>query len=117
MHRFCTGRRGLPTLIQGAGVKDPLTVGLLSSIPYAAAAIAMMVVGRMSDVAKERRWHIVVPGVIGVIGWLISIQFSTNLLVAEIALTVATMGVLVTLCPFWCLFTALRGARPAVRWI
>ena len=104
----------LPTLIKGAGVKDPLTIGLLSSIPYAAAAIAMVVVGRMSDAARERRWHIVVPGVIGVIGWLVSIQFSTDLLIAEIALTVATMGVLVTLCQFWCLPTAvLEGAAAA----
>ena len=104
----------LPTLIKGAGVKDPLMIGLLSAIPYTAAAIAMIVVGRMSDSAKERRWHIVVPGVIGVIGWLISIQFSTDLPVALIALTVATMGVLVTLCQFWCLPTAvLEGAAAA----
>ena len=104
----------LPTLIKGAGVTDPLTIGLLSSIPYGAAAIAMIVVGRMSDAARERRWHIVVPGVIGAIGWLVSIQYSTDIMVAEVALTVATMGVLVTLAQFWCLPTAvLAGAAAA----
>ncbi|MDR9750240.1 MFS transporter [Pseudomonas sp. SZMC_28357] len=104
----------LPTLIKGAGVTDPLSIGLLTTIPYGAAAIAMIVVGRMSDKARERRWHIVVPGVIGAIGWLVSVQFSTHLLIAEVALTVATIGVLVTLAQFWCLPTAvLAGAAAA----
>lgn len=104
----------LPTLIKGAGVSDPLTIGLLTVLPYGAAAIAMIVVGRMSDVARERRWHIVVPGVLGALGWLVSIQFSTNLVIAEAALTVATVGVLVTLAQFWCLPTAiLSGAAAA----
>ena len=87
---------------------------MLTVIPYGAAAIGMVLVGRMSDKAGERRWHIVVPGVIGVVGWLVSIQFSTNLLIAEIALTLATIGVLVTLAQFWCLPTAvLAGAAAA----
>ncbi|MGU3538945.1 MFS transporter [Methylobacterium sp. A54F] len=104
----------LPTLIKGAGVTDTLMIGFLSSIPYGAAAIAMIVVGRMSDAAGERRWHIVVPGMIGAVGWLISIRYSTDIVVAEIALTVATMGVLVTLAQFWCLPTAvLAGAAAA----
>ncbi|GJE45513.1 Putative metabolite transport protein NicT [Methylobacterium soli] len=104
----------LPTLIKGAGVSDPLTIGILTTLPYGAAAIAMIVVGRMSDAARERRWHIAIPGLIGALGWLVSIQYSTNLVVAEFALTVATMGVLVTLAQFWCLPTAvLAGAAAA----
>ncbi|GJD46733.1 Putative metabolite transport protein NicT [Methylobacterium cerastii] len=104
----------LPTFIRAAGVSDPLTIGVLTTLPYGAAAVAMIVVGRMSDVAHERRWHIVVPGLIGALGWLVSIQFTTNLVVAEIALTIATMGVLVTLAQFWCLPTAvLAGAAAA----
>jgi sugar phosphate permease len=104
----------LPTLIKGAGVTDALTIGFLTVIPYGAAAIAMIVVGRMSDAARERRWHILVPGVVGALGWILSVQFSTNLLIAEIALTIATIGVLVTLAQFWSLPTAiLSGAAAA----
>jgi sugar phosphate permease len=104
----------LPTLIKGTGVSDPFTIGLLTAAPYAAGAIGMVAVGRMSDAAGERRWHIVVPGMIGVAGWLLSVQFSTNLMIAEIALTLATVGVLVTLAQFWCLPTAvLAGAAAA----
>lgn len=104
----------LPTLIKGAGVSDPLQIGLLTMLPYGAAAAAMIAVGRMSDAARERRWHIVIPGLVGVAGWLVSIWFSKDLVIAEAALTVATIGVLVTLAQFWCLPTAvLAGAAAA----
>ena len=104
----------LPTLIKGTGVSDPLTIGFLTVLPYAAAAIGMVVCGRMSDAARERRWHIVVPGVLGTIGWLVSILFAKDVVIAEIALTVATTGVLVTLAQFWCLPTSvLAGAAAA----
>ena len=104
----------LPTLIKGAGVADPLTIGLLTVLPYAAAAIGMVICGRLSDAARERRWHIVIPGALGTAGWLVSIWFAKDIVIAEIALTVATTGVLVTLAQFWCLPTAvLAGAAAA----
>lgn len=104
----------LPTLIKGAGVSDPLQIGILTMLPYGAAAAAMITVGRLSDAARERRWHIVVPGLVGAAGWLVSIWYSKDLVVAEAALTVATIGVLVTLAQFWCLPTAvLAGAAAA----
>lgn len=104
----------LPTLIKGTGVSDPLVIGLLTILPYAAAAAGMLICGRMSDAAQERRWHIVVPGVFGTVGWLVSVWFAKDAAVAEIALTVATTGVLVTLAQFWCLPTSvLAGAAAA----
>ncbi len=104
----------LPTLIKATGIADPLTIGLLTVLPYGAAAACMVIVGRMSDAARERRWHIVVPGAIGTAGWLVSVLFARDVVVAEAALTVATAGVLVTLAQFWCLPTSvLAGAAAA----
>ena len=37
----------------------------------ASAAVGMVVCGRLSDTARERRWHIVIPGVLGVAGLLV----------------------------------------------
>jgi sugar phosphate permease len=105
----------LPTLIKGSGVKDPLTIGFLTTLPYAAAAISMIVVGRSSDARRERRWHVAVPGLIGTLGWIVAVMAgSGNVTLAMIGLTVATMGVMTTLCQFWCLPTAiLAGAAAA----
>ena len=104
----------LPTLLKGAGVADAWTIGLLSVLPYAAGAVGMVICGRLSDAARERRWHIVVPGIIGTIGWLVSVMYAKDIVIAEITLTVATTGVLVTLAQFWCLPTSvLAGAAAA----
>ena len=105
----------LPTLIKGSGVTDSLTIGLLTMLPYAAAAVSMIVVGRSSDARRERRWHVALPGLIGTAGWVIAVAAgSHNVTLAMIGLTVATMGVMTTLCQFWCLPTAiLAGAAAA----
>ena len=105
----------LPTLIKGSGVTEPVIIGALTTLPYAAAAIAMVLVGRSSDKRRERRWHVTVPGLIGTIGWLVSVSTGhTSIALAMVALTVATVGVMVTLSQFWCLPTAvLSGAAAA----
>jgi MFS family permease len=105
----------LPTLIKGSGVTEPLLIGLLTTLPYAAAAIAMVLVGRSSDKRRERRWHVTVPGLIGTVGWLVSVLTGhTSIALSMAALTVATIGVMVTLSQFWCLPTAvLSGAAAA----
>jgi D-galactonate transporter len=104
----------LPTLIKNSGVKDPLVIGALSMLPYAAAVIAMILVSRSSDATRERRWHITVPALVGAIAWLFAVGFSHNIVIAMIALTVVTGCVIVTISQFWCLPTAiLSGAAAA----
>ena len=72
-------------------------------------------VGRSSDARRERRWHVALPGLIGTAGWIAAVAAgSSNVSFAMIGLTVATMGVMTTLCQFWCLPTAiLAGAAAA----
>jgi D-galactonate transporter len=104
----------LPTLIKNSGVKDPLVVGFLSMLPYAAAVIAMILVSRSSDAMRERRWHITLPAWVGAIAWLFAVGFSHDIVIAVIALTVVTSCVIVTISQFWCLPTAiLSGAAAA----
>ncbi len=47
----------LPTLIRGFGVKDLLSVGLYSAIPYGIGAIGIVLISRHSDRTLERRRH------------------------------------------------------------
>lgn len=103
----------LPTLIRNAGISSPLTIGFLTVLPYSAAAVAMVLVSRHSDAARERRWHLIVPGLVGAFGWLITVQYGANTTIAIAALTIATMGVMTTLSQFWCLPTAILGGAAA----
>jgi D-galactonate transporter len=104
----------LPTLIKNSGATDPLVVGMLTMLPYAVATVAMILVSRSSDARRERRWHITAPAWLGALAWIVAVQFSHNLVIAMIALTVVTSCVIITISQFWCLPTAiLSGAAAA----
>ena len=103
----------LPTLIGAAGVKDPVSVGLLTAIPYGAAAVAMIITGQSADKHRERRWHIVVPALLGSLGLMLSTLFAHNVVLAMVALTLATAGIITALPLFWSLPTAFLGGAAA----
>jgi nitrate/nitrite transporter NarK len=103
----------LPTLIKASGVTDAFNVGLLTMIPYGAAAVAMVLLGRSSDRTKERRWHVAVPAVIGAAGLVASTLVPHNVALAVASLTFATIGILGALCQFWAIPPAFLGGVAA----
>ncbi|WP_316155874.1 MFS transporter [Cupriavidus sp. BIC8F] len=103
----------LPTIVKASGVSDPLDIGLLSAIPYAAATASMILVGQSSDTRGERRWHLAVPGVVGALGLCISVAYANNTAVAMLALTIGTMGIMTTISQFWTLPPAILGGAAA----
>ncbi len=117
---FCalTGLYGisfwLPTIVADMGIKSPLKIGALAGIPYAVAAVVMVLVGRSADRKREHRWHVAVPAALGAFGLAASALFAGNTLAAMVALTIATAGVLTVPPLFWNLPTAyLQGAAAA----
>ena len=103
----------LPSMIKASGIDNPLQIGLLSTIPYAAAVVGMILVGRHADRQQERRWHLAIPAMIGALGLIVSAAFSDNTLVTLAALTVATFGIMTTTPLFWSLPTAFLGGAAA----
>ncbi|WCM49254.1 MFS transporter [Pseudomonas sp. WJP1] len=103
----------LPTLIRQAGVSDVLQVGMLTAIPYAAAAMTMILVSRSADRLRERRWHLALTAVLGGIGLFISATWSDNFTISMIGLTLGSMGAMSTLPLFWSLPTAFLGGTAA----
>ncbi|HKE91096.1 MAG TPA: MFS transporter [Gemmatimonadales bacterium] len=103
----------LPTLIARTGVQGPLEIGILTVLPNAAGAIAMVAISRRSDAARERRWHLVTPALIGAAGWLLTVRYGANSAVAVAGMTLAMAGVTTSLSQFWCLPTALLASAAA----
>jgi D-galactonate transporter len=104
----------LPQLIKTAGVKDVLDVGLLTMVPYALAAVAMVLASRSSDRSGERRLHTAGAGFVGGLGLVLSGVFGSDVMLAMAALSLATMGILTSLPLFWTLPTSmLRGTAAA----
>jgi D-galactonate transporter len=104
----------MPTLIQRSGVASPLAIGILTVVPNAAGAVAMVAISRRSDAARERRWHLVIPAIVGAAGWLLTVRYGSHSAAALLGMSLAMAGVTTSLSQFWCLPTAiLAGAAAA----
>jgi sugar phosphate permease len=103
----------LPSIIKSLGFESAGTVGWLSAIPYLMAAVFMVWTGRSADKRRERRLHVSLPMVMGLIGLLLAANFSSNALVVMIGLSMATMGALAALAQFWSLPAAFLGSAAA----
>ena len=118
---FCCvmGQYGLtfwmPTLIKTAGIKGVFNIGMFTAIPYSAAVITMLLLGRSSDQHRERRWHLVIPMLLGAVGLIGSaLAGTTNTGIAIMFLSIAAAGVLASAPLFWSLPTAfLNGVAAA----
>jgi ACS family tartrate transporter-like MFS transporter len=102
----------LPQLVKASGDFSNFEVGLITAIPYAVAAVGMVLVGRHSDRTGERHLHLAMPALVGAVGFLAATRSgSTVLLVASLSL--CAFGVLGWLGPFWALPTAFLREQAA----
>lgn len=104
----------LPSLIKQAGVESALEIGMMTAIPFGAAAIAMVLLSKSSDKRRERRFHLSFALLIGAAGLVCSALFSSNLPLAMLSLTVASAGILAATPVFWTIPSAmLKGVSSA----
>ena len=108
----------LPTIISGFqeqfGVKYSLVqVGLITAIPYALGAVAMVLWARHGDRTRERSWHVAIPAFVGGLAIPIALYLQNPALVM-VAVSICAIGVCCALPTFWTLPTAfLTGAAAA----
>ncbi|MDQ0025784.1 D-galactonate transporter [Variovorax paradoxus] len=103
----------LPTLVKATGVKGNLHIGLLSAIPFICAIVAMNLFGRSADRRQERRWHLIVPALMGAIGFTVAASYTQNTVVSLAFLSLAAAGVLTCAPLFWSLPTAFLSGTAA----
>ena len=95
----------MPQIVRSASGASDRTVSLLSAVPYAVAAVGMVVIGRNSDRTGERRWHIALTAIAG------GASFATTGLVhgvvpSLVTLSLAMLGLASMLGPFWAFATS-----------
>jgi D-galactonate transporter len=102
-----------PTFVKSTGISSELTIGVLSAIPFLAALIAMNLFGHSADRRRERRWHLIIPALMGAVGFSMAAVFTGSTVLALISLSVAAAGVLTCAPLFWSLPTAFLGGSAA----
>lgn len=117
LYSFATANMGisfwLPTLVQRAGHQTALHVGLLTAIPYAFAAVAMVALSAHSDRARERRWHLAVPAFAGAAFLALSPAWSGQIGMTMVLMTAASMCVFAVAPLLWAQPTALLSGAGA----
>jgi sugar phosphate permease len=110
----------LPQIIRETITTNPWRIGLVSMIPWGAAAITAVVVGASSDRHQERRWHIATGAAIGAVAFAISGAPGLSGWTGLLFLTIATAGMMSTMTTFWALPTAIlsgNAAAAGIAWI
>ncbi|MGI4810901.1 MAG: MFS transporter, partial [Janthinobacterium lividum] len=92
-----------PQIIKDYGLTNWQT-GLLNSLPYGVACVAMIMWGQHSDKTGERRWHLSLSFMLLALG-LIGGTVLTGLVPLLLALTLAACGVFMLKGPFWAMAT------------
>jgi MFS transporter, ACS family, tartrate transporter len=106
----------LPTVIRSLSGVSSFVIGLLSTIPYIAAAIAMVIVGYHSDRTGERRYHAAIPAFCAMAGLLIA-AYSHSVVPMIAAISLAVLAEFSMMGPFWSIpttFLAGTGAAAGI---
>ncbi|MFL6448629.1 MAG: MFS transporter [Bryobacteraceae bacterium] len=110
----------LPQIVKETLSRNSLTIGFLTAIPWALAAVTMVAVGHHSDKTGERRWHIALTSIICSAAFAASAIPGTSGVLSFVALTIATASIAASYSTFWALPTTLlsgTAASAGIAWI
>ncbi|MFO0942500.1 MAG: MFS transporter [Pirellulales bacterium] len=93
----------LPAILEDWYALGPSTVTLLAIIPSILVMIGQLGVGWSSDHYQERRWHSMLPIVIGSLGLIFATVTQGNLVLTVVCFTIAATGCKAYMPAFWSL--------------
>ncbi|WP_406109914.1 MFS transporter [Streptomyces sp. NBC_01003] len=103
----------MPTFVESTGIEGGFAIGALSAVPYLAALVAMNLFGRSADKRRERRWHLIIPSLMGAVGFSLAASWTGSTALSLVALSIAAAGVLTCAPLFWSLPTAFLSGTAA----
>lgn len=102
----------LPQMLKGLSHWGDLGIGLLTAVPYLAAAVGMVWMGRHSDRCRERRIHVTLSLLAASAG-LAASAATDSLVLSLLALSLAAVGIWGALGPFWAMATSFLSGSAA----
>lgn len=90
----------LPQIVKGFGNLSSGQIGMISAIPFLAAAIGMLLIGISSDKKQERKWHVTISMVIAGAS-LLGSAVSTNSALTVFLLSLCSIGLYGCMPIFW----------------
>jgi ACS family 4-hydroxyphenylacetate permease-like MFS transporter len=104
-----------PQVVRGfAGGASFFVIGIITAMPAVLTLLAMPFWGKSSDRRKERPWHVRIPMLVAVAGWLCVVGFS-NPGLKFLGLTLVSVGSYCGMLTFWTLPANAAILSPAAR--
>lgn len=103
----------LPQIVRQLSGLSTLMIGLVTALPFVAAAAAMVLNGRHSDRTGERKWHVIVSCLLGAVGFGIG-ALAVSPVVAFLGVCLGAIGIWGSIGVFWSLpMSFLSGTAAA----
>ncbi len=102
----------LPQILRQMSGLPPFAVGLLTALPFLGAAVTMVANGRHSDRTGERRWHLIVPCLLGAAGFGVG-ALAASPVAAFLGICLGAAGIWGGIGVFWSLPMAVLGGTAA----
>ena len=93
----------LPQIIENTITTNKLEIGFYASIPWACAALGMILYSGHSDRKGERRWHVAVACFVGMLAFIASGLEATSAFFILFSISIATTSLMCALSIFWSL--------------
>ena len=103
----------LPRMLAEASGSSGFGLSALTAIPFVAALIAMVVIGRHSDRTGERKMHVAACAVTAATGLLLAVAFRDNVWLLVLSFTLSQMGQRSVMSVFWAMPPMLLGGAAA----
>jgi ACS family tartrate transporter-like MFS transporter len=98
---------------EAAGGRQSFSISLLTSLPFAAALVAMFYVGRHSDRTGERKYHVAACAITAATGLVLAVLFRDNLLLLVLSFTLSQIGQRSVQGVFWAIPPIFLGGTAA----
>ena len=103
----------LPKILRDASGQGGFTLSALTAIPFIAALVAMVLIGRHSDRTGERKGHVAACAITAATGLVLAVIFRDNLPLLVLSFTLSQIGQRSVMSVFWAIPPIFLGGTAA----
>jgi ACS family tartrate transporter-like MFS transporter len=103
----------LPRILSDASGFGPTALSAITMIPFGAALIGMVLIGRHSDRTRERKRHVAVCALLGATGLVLASVFHANVPMLVLSFTLCQIGQRSIVSVFWAIPPIFLGTAAA----
>jgi ACS family tartrate transporter-like MFS transporter len=103
----------LPKILRDASGFDGLKLSAITAIPFTAALIGMVLIGRHSDKTGERKVHVALCALTAALGLILAVTFQDSVLIIVLSFALSQVGQRSVMSVFWAIPPIFLGGTAA----